>query len=151
MTKKNRKHKKHRAKWHLKMRAFLPFVYAIFNPLHAFLDEIEKEGTMDTIDGKAVVKSWWNKEYYEMSEAALGLADLFEIWMKRTGNHVDLTGIKQIANRAKYDAPITELEVKSAKESVRQMQNAMMNMTWGELERLKNDTAIKHELMESGA
>lgn len=129
------------SKWTLSAR--LIKANYILQPLESLIEEMEKAGTVDTINGKVVVFDRFLNEYYELAPAARGFIDVFDIINRRHGTNLDLTPISQLIARLEYGAPVTAKETESAKASLAQIRTAIRSLPAGALVNAIKDADLK--------
>lgn len=130
----------------LPMLSLMTETNILFSPLDQFLYQLETEGTIDTVNGYAVLEAPTVPEFYEMTEATEGLVEFFEMLSKRHSLGIDFTGLNQLVARVKYGTVITQLEVDRAKEVIKHMRRAILKIDTTECKELIRDVKIKQAM-----
>lgn len=125
----------------VKMRARPDLMVSLFFQVDSVLDQIEHQGEIDTINGVPVYK-YIDGKYWELIPDFGGFIEAFAMKQSRYRTY-NTTPLKQLLHRLEYDAPITELEIKSARKSLEQIRKTVQNMTLKEVAELVKDAQIK--------
>lgn len=121
-------------------------VAAVFDPLTAILDQLERDGTIDeTTQGQAVFRNH-DGEWFDTAAAIMGAVDAYEIHEIRTGCDLQLADLRKLANRLQYGMPVFEAETKAARACLDRMKAETLEMTAGYARDLIKDFNIKEEL-----
>jgi hypothetical protein len=148
-----RPRKPHRQKWNgagVKLKTEPWKVAAIFNPLTAILDQLEQDGTIDIAgNGTAIFKDHNDGCWYDSSVAIMGVVEAYEIHERRTGRVLDLGPLRQIANKLKYDMPITSDDTAAARACLVRMKAETVEMTSGYAKQLIVDFQIMEEMQKA--
>lgn len=115
----------------------------IMQPMDSLVEEMERYGTVDTIRGRIVVHDTERQEWYELLPAMRGFLDVFEIWARRHGAVLETTGIRQLASRLEYSAPVTQLELDAAKRDLNQIRTILQRADLHTLTEAIRDADIK--------
>jgi hypothetical protein len=147
--------KAHRPKWNgagVKLKTEPWKVAAIFNPLTAILDQLEQEGTIDVAsNGTAIFKDHNDGCWYDSSVAIMGVVEAYEIHERRASRALDLGPLRQIANKLKYDMPITSDDTAAARACLVRMKAETIEMTSGYAKQLITDFQIMEEMQKAAA
>lgn len=125
------------------LAADLTRVNFIMQPFDELIDGLENRGTVDMIDNVIIFHDRFSDERYPLIPAAKGFLDVFDIWERRKGAECNMTPLHQLIARLEYGAPITELELASAKEALMRMRKVIRTMTIDEMYELTEDAEIK--------
>lgn len=77
-------------------------------PLETLLDQIERHETVDAVQGDAVFPSHADGVWYPAVGAVAGMADFFDMWAIRHSKPMNVTALRQLANRLENGMPIEQ-------------------------------------------
>ncbi len=107
-------------------------IQLVLAPLEAIIDEIERDGTVDTINGTPVFRALGDESWYASHPAIIGIVELFEEWCRRTGRTVEVRGLKRLANKLQASMPLAESDISDVRREMVGLRRAVMQMTHAE-------------------
>ena len=144
--------KSHRRGWNaggVKLRSQPWKVAAVFNPLEAIINQLEREGTIDVAgDGTAIFKDAIDGHWYDSSVAISGCVEAYEIHERRHNRDLQLDPLRQLANMLKYGMPITSTNTAAARACLSRMRAETIEMTSDYAKQLIKDFQIMEELQK---
>lgn len=143
-----RKHCKRRIRHtgNLKMACRPWKIAAVFYPLDRILHQIEANGTVDVIQGKAVFKECMRGEWYEMSPAMEGIIQFHDLANLRHGLSADTSGISRLAKKLEYAAPLFEADIEAARRSIESCKREALRLTLDQAQDLLDTCRISTEM-----
>lgn len=121
-------------------------VTAVFYPLDRILHQIEADGTVDVIQGKAVFNECMRGEWYEMAPAMEGIIEFHELANRRHGLEADTAGISRLAKKLEYASPIFESDIEAAKKSIDSCKREALKLTLDQAQDILDTVRISSEL-----
>jgi hypothetical protein len=117
---------------------------AIFDPLLAIVDQLERDGTKDVANnGIAIFKDVVDGHWYDSSVAIMGVVDAYEIHEKRAGIKIDMEPLRLLAKKLEVDMPVFASDTEAVRACFDRMRRASMTMTLGYARELIRDTQIQ--------
>lgn len=127
------RNRKHRPQHEADVRAPMMLrVQRVFAPLESVLDEIEREGTVDTINGEPVFRALGDETWYSTYPAILGIVGLLEEWGRRTGRPIEGAALKRLANKLRASMPLAESDISDVRKEMLGLRRAVTQMTQAE-------------------
>ena len=100
----------------------------VWSPLETVLDQIEKDGTVDT-DGKHIVfKEDMRGGKYDLVAALRGVIEFHELAGTRHGLPVDVSALVKFANKLDSGSPIFEQDLASVRECITSCKRQAMSL-----------------------
>ncbi|QDD62666.1 hypothetical protein EJD96_00170 (plasmid) [Herbaspirillum seropedicae] len=123
-------------------------VAALMNPLTSILDQLEQEGTIDVTGqkGVAVFRDHNDGHWYESSVAIAGVVEAFEIHEIRFGLDLHLDGLRKLGKALEYGMPVDAHQTAAARDSLKHIRAATLEMSAGYARDLIQDFQIKEAL-----
>ena len=147
--------KVYRPKWNVgtsKLRTQLWKVAAVFDPLTATLDQLERDGTIDVAgNGTAVFKDAVDGNWYDSHVAIMGVVEAYEIHERRQQRNLNLEPLRRIANMLKYGMPIGSADTVAARACLDRMRVETLDMTADYAKQLIKDFQIMEAMQEIAA
>jgi hypothetical protein len=100
-----------------------------FGPIEGIIDQLERDGTNDEINGIAVVKDLSDGAWCNAPVAIIGMIEAFEIHERRTGRILGMGPLRLIAQRLEDGADIYDDETAAARAAINRMKAETMQMT----------------------
>lgn len=127
-------------------------VAAVMNPLTAIIDQLEQQGTIDVAGAdEPVFKDAVDGDWYHSPTAIMGVVEAYEIHERRTGLSLHLDGLRKLAKLLQYHMPINAKQTAAARESLRHIRAATLEMTAGYALSLVKDFQIMEAIQEQTA
>ena len=124
-------------------------IKAVFDPLLAIIEQLEREGTKDVApDGTAIFKDHVDGCWYDSHVALIGVCEAYEIHELRSGMPLNMEPLRRLANKLKYDMPVFESDTQDVRACFDRMRAATLEMTAGYARELVRDTQIQEKLQE---
>lgn len=121
-------------------------ITAVYYPLDRILHQIESDGTVDVIQGKAVFNECMRGEWYEMAPAMEGIIEFHELANSRHGHKADTSGISRLAKKLEYASPIFESDIEAAKKSIDSCKREALKLTLDQAQDILDTVRISSEL-----
>lgn len=143
-----RKHCKRRVRHtgNLKMSCCPWKITAVFYPLDRILHQIEANGTVDVIQGKAVFNECMRGDWYEMAPAMEGIIQFHDLANLRHGLSADTSGISRLAKKLEYASPLFEADIEAARRSIESCKREALRLTLDQAQDLLDTCRISTEL-----
>lgn len=155
MSQSQKPRKPYRPKWNMggvKMRSEPWRVAAVFDPLEAILDGLERDGEVTTTrDGTPIFRDMNDGCYYETAPALEGIIDAFATHAVRQHRPMPLEPLRVLARKLRYAMPLEMADVAAARQSVKALRAESMEMTLRYANDLVKTTQIRIELDEREA
>ena len=121
---------------------------AMFDPLESIVRQLEQDGTMDIAgNGTPIFQDHNDREHwYETHVALIGVCEAFELSSERTGRPLDMTSLRQLANKMQYHMPIFEADTRACWACFAEMRRECMGMTVSYAQDLIQVIRIREEL-----
>lgn len=118
--------------------------YAVLEPMMKVIDQLEKNGTIDTVKGNAVIVA--ADEMYDTHAALGGLIHHFEIFELRYQVHLPLEPFREFHRGLPYQMPVTESLLKRMKDSIAPLQRFLAWQTSEEAADIVKTVQVAAEL-----
>lgn len=124
-------------------------IKAVFDPLLAIVEQLEREGTKDVArDGTAIFRDHCDGHWYDSHVALIGVCEAYEIHEKRAGIVINMEPLRRLANKLKYDMPVFASDTQDVRACFARMHQASLSMTVGYARELIRDTQIQEQFAE---
>jgi len=120
-------------------------ITAVFYPVDRILHQIEADGTVDVVQGKAVFKECMRGGWYEMVPAMEGIIEFHDLANTRHGLSADTSGLSKLAKKLEYSSPIFESDIEQAKRSVESCKREALKLTLDQVEDILKTVRISSE------
>lgn len=125
-------------------------VRAVFDPLEAILNQLERDGTIDcTPSGVAIFKDGGDGNWYESPIAIMGVVDAYQMHQERRGIDLGMDPLRKLAKKLEYSMPIFDSDTKACREALARMKQETLNMTADYARGLIVDFQIKEEFQKA--
>lgn len=155
MSRSQKPRKPYRPRWNLggiKIRSEPWRVAAVFDPLEAILDGLERDGEVTTTcDGTPIFRDMNDGHYYETAPALEGIIDAFHTHSLRQNRPMPLEPLRVLARKLRYAMPLEMSDIKAARAAVKVLRAESMEMTLRYANDLIRTTQIRIELDEKEA
>lgn len=122
-------------------------IKAVFDPLLAIVDQLERDGTKDvTNGGTAIFKDAVDGHWYESCTAIIGVVEAYEIHEKRAGIKINLEPLRRLAKKLEYDMVIFPSDTQDCRACFDRMRKESLGMTVGYARELIRDTQIQEQV-----
>lgn len=127
-------------------------VSAVIDPLAAIIEQLEQQGTIDVAGAdEPVFKDAVDGSWYHSPTAIDGVVAAYAIHERRFGLDLHLEGLRRLGKALEYHMPICQSMTDSARESLRHIRLATLEMTAGYAKQLIKDFQIKEAIEEVAA
>lgn len=155
MSRSQKPRKPYRPRWNLggvKIRSEPWRVAAVFDPLEAILDGLERDGEVTTTrDGTPIFRDMNDGHYYETAPALEGIIDAFHTHALRQNRPMPLEPLRVLTRKLRYVMPLEMSDIKAARAAVKVLRAESMEMTLRYANDLIRTTQIRIELDEKEA
>lgn len=122
-------------------------ISAVFTPVEAIVDQLERDGTVMTDEnGVPVFSDRTEGCYYAMGPSIRGLTDAFDLHSNRHKRPILTNGLAVLCGKLELGHEITELDIAAAKRSIAAMRHEAAQMTSRYASALVQDVQLKFEL-----
>lgn len=127
-------------------------VSAVMDPLMAIIDQLEQQGTIDVAGAdEPVFKDAVDGNWYHSPTAIEGVVEAYAIHERRFGLDLHLEGLRRLGKALEYHMPVCQSMTDAARESLRYIRQATLEMTAGYAKQLIKDFQIKEAIEEAVA
>jgi hypothetical protein len=147
---KPRRNKAYQPKWNgdgRKLRTMPWKVAGVFRPMEAIIDQLEQDGTIDTVDsGAAVFRDIDDGRLYDTCAAFSGIIDAYAIHEIRSRQALDLSPLRQLVIKLQDGVAIYDSDTKAVRACLARMKAATTQMTETYADQLYRDYVTKDRI-----
>lgn len=93
-------------------------VMFVWSPLETVLDQLERDGTVDTVGRQIVFREDMRGGQYDLVAALRGVVEFHQLASSRHGLPVDVSALDKFANKLESGSPIFEQDLAAVRETI---------------------------------
>lgn len=93
-------------------------IFAVFHPLEAVLDRLERDGTVDSVGRQIVFREEAAGDLYDLPAALRGVIEFHQLVETKFGFSAETGAMDKFANKLEYGMPVFEQDLAAVRENI---------------------------------